>query len=127
MLKSFKKSSKKDLFTYQNLSSKTSSLRLDSQEAGAKRLDKCLKHMFKEQSLTKAAHARKTQTAHTKWAYAPTTRLRRSKTYILKRPYITIPSLDGQMQEEERAPMKEVFLQATGGLFANGQHVDSPK
>ena len=50
-----------------------------------------------------------------------------NKTYILKRPYITIPSLDGQKQAEERAPMKEVFLQATGGLFANGQHVDSPK
>ena len=49
-MKSFKKSRKKDLFTYQNLSSKTSSLRLDSQEAGAKRLDKCLKHMLKELS-----------------------------------------------------------------------------
>ena len=63
----FKKSSKKDLFTYQNLSSKTSSLRLDSQEAGAKRLDKCLKRMHKGLSLNeKAAHAQKTQTAHTR-------------------------------------------------------------
>ena len=67
MLKSVRKSRKKDLFTYQNLSSKTSSLRLDSQVAGAKRLDKCLKRMLKELSLNeKAAHAQKTQTAHTK-------------------------------------------------------------
>ena len=59
-MKSFKKSSKKDLFTYQNLSSKTSSLRLDSQEAGAKRLDECLKRMHKGLSLNeKAAHAQK--------------------------------------------------------------------
>ena len=66
-MKSFKKSRKKDLFTYQNLSSKTSSLRLDSQEAVAKRLDKCLKRRHKELSLNeKAAHAQKTQTAHTK-------------------------------------------------------------
>ena len=66
-MKSFKKSRKKDLFTNQNLSSKTSSLRLDSQEARAKRLDKCLKHMHKELSPNeKAAHAQKTQTAHTK-------------------------------------------------------------
>ena len=64
MLKSFKKSRKKDLFTNQNLSSKTSSLRLDSQEARAKRLDKCLKRMHKELSPNEeAAHAQKTQTA----------------------------------------------------------------
>ena len=52
-----------------------------------------------------------------------------NKTYILKRPYITIPSLDGQKQAEERAPMKEVFLQAkvAGVLVANGQLVDPPK
>ena len=62
----FRKSGKKDLFTYQNLSSKTSSLRLDSQVAGAKRLDKYLKRMLKELSPNEeAAHAQKTQTAHT--------------------------------------------------------------
>ena len=66
-MKSVRKSRKKDLFTYQNLSSKTSSLRLDSQVAGAKRLDKCLKCTLKELSPNeKAAHAQKTQTAHTK-------------------------------------------------------------
>ena len=127
MLKSFKKSSKKDLFTYQNLSSKTSSLRLDSQEAGAKRLDKCLKRMHKGLSLNeKAAHAQKTQTAHTRWAHAPTTGLRIEKpTY--KKTCIKIPSLDAQMLEGGAADRKEVFLQATGGLSTTGQLVDSPK
>ena len=49
------------------------------------------------------------------------------KNLHIKRPYITIPSLDGQKQAEERAPMKEVFLQASGGLSTTGQLVDSPK
>ena len=48
---------------------------------------------------------------------------------LLKLPCITIPSLDGQKQAEERAPMKEIFLQAkvVGDLVTIGQHVDSPK
>ena len=62
----FRKSKTKDLFTYQNLSSKTSSLRLDSQVAGAKDSTNAFGACSKKLSPNEeAAHAQKTLTAHT--------------------------------------------------------------
>ena len=85
------------------------------------------KRMRKELTINKeAAHAQNAQTA-IKMSICSYNKFTQKLNLQVKRPHLTIPSLDGKKLEEKRAPLREVFLQATGGLLTDGQHVDPPK
>ena len=86
-----------------------------------------LKHMCKALSPNGSCACVKNANCAYQMSTCSHNKVMQEKNLHIKKPYITIPSLDAQMQEGGAAARKEVFLQATGGLATTGQLVDSPK